>query len=47
MEDLILYHGSRGGIQGPIAPKSRSRCDFGFQGFYMGTYESQGRPFHI
>lgn len=33
---LILYHGSKTGIVGDIAPISRSECDFG-QGFYMGT----------
>ena len=33
---LILYHGSKSGIKGPIAPISRERCDFG-RGFYMGT----------
>ena len=33
---LILYHGSKSGIKGPIAPISRDRCDFG-RGFYMGT----------
>ena len=33
---LILYHGSKSGIKGAIAPKSRERCDFG-KGFYMGT----------
>ena len=35
-ERLVLYHGSKSGIKGPIAPKSRERCDFG-KGFYMGT----------
>ncbi len=35
-EKLILYHGSKKGIVGEIAPKSRSECDFG-KGFYMGT----------
>ena len=35
-ERIILYHGSRSGIKGPIAPISRERCDFG-KGFYMGT----------
>lgn len=34
--DRILYHGSRGGIIGPIAPRSRPGTDFG-EGFYMGT----------
>ena len=34
--NLILYHGSKNGIVGDIAPISRSECDFG-QGFYMGT----------
>lgn len=33
---MILYHGSKSGIKGPIAPISRERCDFG-RGFYMGT----------
>lgn len=33
---LILYHGSKKGIYGDIAPISRSECDFG-RGFYMGT----------
>lgn len=32
----ILYHGSRTGIKGDIAPISRTKCDFG-KGFYMGT----------
>ena len=35
-ERIILYHGSKSGIKGPIAPISRERCDFG-KGFYMGT----------
>lgn len=35
-----LFHGSRGGIVGPIQPISRDRCDFG-RGFYMGTEETQ------
>ena len=35
-ESLVLYHGSKSGIKGPIAPISRDRCDFG-KGFYMGT----------
>ena len=33
---VILYHGSKSGIKGPIAPISRERCEFG-KGFYMGT----------
>lgn len=33
--DIILYHGSRGGISGKIKPCSRERCDFG-RGFYLG-----------
>lgn len=32
----LLYHGSKSGIHGAIAPVSRDRCDFG-RGFYMGT----------
>lgn len=37
---LILYHGSKSGIEGPIAPASRSKCDFG-AGFYMGSEPMQ------
>ena len=33
---LILYHGSKNGLTGSIAPISRTECDFG-RGFYMGT----------
>ena len=33
---LVLYHGSKKGLEGDIAPISRSECDFG-KGFYMGT----------
>ena len=39
-ETVTLYHGSRSGICGTIAPISRVRCDFG-KGFYMGTDRSQ------
>lgn len=42
MENVLLYHGSRGGIQGDIRPNSRPRCDFG-QGFYMGTNPLQAK----
>lgn len=35
-EIVTLYHGSKSGISGAIAPISRVRCDFG-KGFYMGT----------
>ena len=42
MKDVILYHGSRGGIVGEIAPKSRTRCDFG-AGFYLGTHAEQAQ----
>ena len=35
-DKMILYHGSKSGIQGKIKPASRDRCDFG-AGFYMGT----------
>lgn len=35
-EIVTLYHGSKSGIRGAIAPISRVRCDFG-KGFYMGT----------
>lgn len=37
---MLLYHGSKAGIEGAIAPKSRKQCDFG-KGFYMGTEPSQ------
>lgn len=37
---VLLYHGSKSGIEGKIAPKSRKQCDFG-EGFYMGTDPSQ------
>lgn len=39
-EIVTLYHGSKSGIHGPIAPVSRGRCDFG-KGFYMGTDRTQ------
>lgn len=37
---ILLYHGSKSGIEGEIEPKSRKQCDFG-KGFYMGTEPSQ------
>lgn len=37
---ITLYHGSKAGIKGAIAPISRDRCDFG-KGFYMGTEKAQ------
>ena len=37
---MILYHGSKSGLRGPIAPISRDRCDFG-KGFYRGTERRQ------
>lgn len=41
MEKVItLYHGSKSGINGAIAPNSRTHCDFG-KGFYMGTDRTQ------
>lgn len=33
---MMLFHGSKEGLDGPIRPSSRPRCDFG-PGFYMGT----------
>lgn len=42
MKDIILYHGSRGGLQGAIKPISRIHCDFG-QGFYMGENSKQAQ----
>lgn len=35
-KEILLYHGSKKGIWGNIAPISRDECDFG-AGFYMGT----------
>ncbi len=37
---ILLYHGSKTGIVGDIAPISRSGCDFG-RGFYMGDDPAQ------
>lgn len=37
---IPLFHGSKSGLSGPIAPISRSHCDFG-AGFYMGTDPTQ------
>ena len=37
---VLLYHGSKSGIEGSIEPKSRKQCDFG-KGFYMGTNPGQ------
>ena len=37
---VTLYHSSKSGIVGEIAPTSRERCDFG-KGFYMGPEKSQ------
>lgn len=39
-ETVTLYHGSKSGIHGVIAPLSREHCDFG-KGFYMGTDRMQ------
>lgn len=39
-EIVTLYHGSKSGICGTIAPISRKCCDFG-KGFYMGTDRTQ------
>lgn len=39
-EMVTLYHGSKSGLCGAIAPISRKHCDFG-QGFYMGTDRTQ------
>ena len=37
---VLLFHGSKSGIEGGIAPISRKHCDFG-KGFYMGTDPTQ------
>lgn len=39
-DKLIVYHGSKKGIVGEIAPISRNSCDFG-KGFYLGTDPAQ------
>lgn len=39
-QSITLYHGSKSGLHGPIAPISRDRCDFG-RGFYMGSERMQ------
>ena len=39
-ETVLLYHGSKNGIDGDIRPISRELCDFG-KGFYMGTEKMQ------
>lgn len=43
-EVVTLYHGSKSGIHGAIAPMSREHCDFG-KGFYMGSDRMQ--PFTL
>lgn len=40
---VLLYHGSKSGIEGDIVPRSRKQCDFG-AGFYMGTEPRQVLP---
>lgn len=42
MEDITLFHGSKGGIIGNIKPTSRDHCDFGC-GFYMGESSDQAK----
>lgn len=37
---MLLYHGSKSGIDGQIRPISRDRCDFG-RGFYLGSEKTQ------
>ena len=37
---MRLYHGSKAGLVGAIAPTSRGCCDFG-RGFYMGSEQHQ------
>ena len=38
--EVVLYHGSKSGINGKIALKSNTKCDFG-KGFYMGSDPTQ------
>jgi len=40
-EIVTLYHGSKAGISGMIAPISRDCCDFWEGVFYMGTDRMQ------
>ena len=48
MKDIILYHGSKGGIKGKISPISPRKgrkynpCDFG-DAFYLGTNINQAK----
>lgn len=37
---ILLYHGSKSGLSGPLVPVSRDRCDFG-SGFYLGDNPAQ------
>lgn len=37
---VVVYHGSKRGLSGDIAPTSRVSCDFG-KGFYLGTDPAQ------
>ena len=39
-QSIVLYHGSKSGLDGDIQPISRELCDFG-RGFYMGTEKLQ------
>jgi len=39
-ETIVLFHGSKSGLDGDIRPISRELCDFG-KGFYMGTEKMQ------
>ncbi|MDD6036101.1 MAG: DUF3990 domain-containing protein [Lachnospiraceae bacterium] len=39
-DTVTLYHSSKFGLHGAIAPASREHCDFG-KGFYMGTDRAQ------
>ena len=39
-DKLIVYHGSKKGLQGKIEPISRESCDFG-KGFYLGSNPAQ------
>ena len=41
---VILYHGSKNGLVGKIAPISRERCDFG-KGFYLGENFEQASTY--
>lgn len=45
-EKIILFHGSKSGIEGMIAPNSRDKCDFG-KGFELALKTGYDCPAFI